>query len=133
MCALKSQLKLQRRPAQIATLLAPVASLGSINFDRPTTPDMVLVDDKRLSASLHLYQAEDGIRDLTVTGVQTCALPIFQAAGTEGFELFVLWTGCITDRVIELTKAHIPRQQSFRGEAGLHVKVLADALHHLNM
>src|SRR2546430_5116091 len=24
-----------------------------------------------------LIQAEDGIRDLTVTGVQTCALPIF--------------------------------------------------------
>src|SRR5438270_1803028 len=23
------------------------------------------------------YQAEDGIRDLTLTGVQTCALPIF--------------------------------------------------------
>src|SRR6266853_333028 len=23
------------------------------------------------------FQAEDGIRDLTVTGVQTCALPIF--------------------------------------------------------
>src|SRR5688572_32573572 len=27
------------------------------------------------------FQAEDGIRDLTVTGVQTCALPIFSAAG----------------------------------------------------
>src|SRR2546430_7568152 len=28
------------------------------------------------------FQAEDGIRDLTVTGVQTCALPIsFDAAG----------------------------------------------------
>src|SRR5256886_12560818 len=26
------------------------------------------------------FQAEDGIRDLTVTGVQTCALPIFQVA-----------------------------------------------------
>src|SRR5205085_4215019 len=26
------------------------------------------------------FQAEDGIRDLTVTGVQTCALPISQAA-----------------------------------------------------
>src|SRR2546430_3119109 len=26
------------------------------------------------------FQAEDGIRDLTVTGVQTCALPIFFAA-----------------------------------------------------
>src|SRR5256886_7508365 len=25
------------------------------------------------------FQAEDGIRDLTVTGVQTCALPIFKA------------------------------------------------------
>src|SRR2546427_10567558 len=27
------------------------------------------------------FQAEDGIRDLTVTGVQTCALPIFQKYG----------------------------------------------------
>src|SRR2546430_5705756 len=26
------------------------------------------------------FQAEDGIRDLTVTGVQTCALPIGEAA-----------------------------------------------------
>src|SRR2546427_10385237 len=28
------------------------------------------------------FQAEDGIRDLTVTGVQTCALPIYRALGT---------------------------------------------------
>src|SRR5256886_3418470 len=27
------------------------------------------------------FQAEDGIRDLTVTGVQTCALPIFIPGG----------------------------------------------------
>src|SRR6266567_5516874 len=27
------------------------------------------------------FQAEDGIRDLTVTGVQTCALPICAPAG----------------------------------------------------
>src|SRR2546430_5684981 len=27
---------------------------------------------------LFFFQAEDGIRDLTVTGVQTCALPIFR-------------------------------------------------------
>src|SRR2546430_9162332 len=27
--------------------------------------------------SVFFFQAEDGIRDLTVTGVQTCALPIF--------------------------------------------------------
>src|SRR2546427_3307381 len=30
------------------------------------------------------FQAEDGIRDLTVTGVQTCALPICQVAGKSG-------------------------------------------------
>src|SRR5688572_31217544 len=31
------------------------------------------------------FQAEDGIRDLTVTGVQTCALPISaRASGTMG-------------------------------------------------
>src|SRR2546430_7946888 len=28
------------------------------------------------------FQAEDGIRDLTVTGVQTCALPISLGCGT---------------------------------------------------
>src|SRR2546430_3054210 len=28
--------------------------------------------------SLFFFQAEDGIRDLTVTGVQTCALPIYR-------------------------------------------------------
>src|SRR2546430_12352346 len=30
------------------------------------------------------FQAEDGIRDLTVTGVQTCALPIWGAACVMG-------------------------------------------------
>src|SRR2546430_5605655 len=29
------------------------------------------------------FQAEDGIRDLTVTGVQTCALPIFNALAVD--------------------------------------------------
>src|SRR5688572_32203341 len=29
-------------------------------------------------AVVFFFQAEDGIRDLTVTGVQTCALPILQ-------------------------------------------------------
>src|SRR5256886_9647079 len=30
--------------------------------------------------SVLFLQAEDGIRDLTVTGVQTCALPIYRSA-----------------------------------------------------
>src|SRR5712675_2535392 len=37
------------------------------------------------------FQAEDGIRDVAVTGVQTCALPIFETALTKvGGELDVL-------------------------------------------
>src|SRR6266496_751732 len=32
------------------------------------------------------FQAEDGIRDLYVTGVQTCALPIFFGGDTDNFE-----------------------------------------------
>src|SRR5256886_7752578 len=35
------------------------------------------------------FQAEDGIRDLTVTGVQTCALPISFRFGDDGFGLAV--------------------------------------------
>src|SRR2546430_13335611 len=32
---------------------------------------------------IFFFQAEDGIRDLTVTGVQTCALPISVAQATD--------------------------------------------------
>src|SRR2546430_9488741 len=35
----------------------------------------------RLLFIFFFFQAEDGIRDLTVTGVQTCALPILHAIG----------------------------------------------------
>ena len=33
------------------------------------------------------FQAEDGIRDCIVTGVQTCALPIFFDGGEDGIDL----------------------------------------------
>src|SRR2546430_8901056 len=39
-------------------------------------------------AFLFFFQAEDGIRDLTVTGVQTCALPIWIAV-YKAFESYV--------------------------------------------
>src|SRR5256886_12673440 len=35
------------------------------------------------------FQAEDGIRDLTVTGVQTCALPIFPGRANRWLAPFV--------------------------------------------
>src|SRR5256886_8307680 len=38
---------------------------------------------------LFFFQAEDGIRDLTVTGVQTCALPIYSRSWSPGSTLFV--------------------------------------------
>src|SRR2546430_12264316 len=37
--------------------------------------------DGRLLYGFFFFQAEDGIRDLTVTGVQTCALPILGCDG----------------------------------------------------
>src|SRR5256886_10101122 len=40
-----------------------------------------LLDDAVSVAYSYFYQAEAGIRDLTVTGVQTCALPISAPAG----------------------------------------------------
>src|SRR3989337_4089044 len=36
----------------------------------------------RLSVFFFFFQAEDGIRDATVTGVQTCALPILELVQT---------------------------------------------------
>src|SRR6266487_769734 len=36
------------------------------------------------------FQAEDGIRDGRVTGVQTCALPILPRGGVEGRDLAAL-------------------------------------------
>src|SRR5256886_13272209 len=37
---------------------------------------------------LFFFQAEDGIRDLTVTGVQTCALPILPMHGVSFLSTF---------------------------------------------
>src|SRR2546429_5329074 len=38
----------------------------------------------RLQLLVFFFQAEDGIRDVAVTGVQTCALPIFSLARPTG-------------------------------------------------
>src|SRR5579862_2023832 len=40
-----------------------------------------------LTLSFFFFQAEDGIRDGTVTGVQTCALPICPGPGRAGVDL----------------------------------------------
>src|SRR2546429_2165259 len=40
------------------------------------------------------FQAEDGIRDVAVTGVQTCALPIYRQPATPGFVSSILHQRC---------------------------------------
>src|SRR2546430_12890791 len=59
------------------------------------------------------FQAEDGIRDLTVTGVQTCALPI-----SPGSVVFV-WDEYHTYRVIPLDgRPHVgPNVKLWMGDA----------------
>src|SRR2546430_10565893 len=71
------------------------------------------------------FQAEDGIRDLTVTGVQTCALPIFERVSaarlptevgefriagyrskTSGEEFVALYKGEMNPEVPTLARIH---------------------------
>src|SRR3989339_352942 len=40
------------------------------------SPEAIELADAYLNHNILFFQAEDGIRDLIVTGVQTCALPI---------------------------------------------------------
>src|SRR2546422_9695833 len=44
------------------------------------------------------FQAEDGIRDVAVTGVQTCALPIFTPAGVDWVLVATLPAGVTVTR-----------------------------------
>src|SRR6266496_446349 len=57
-----------RRPVGIG--IPSVAVLICFESSGDTTPT-------KSTSSFSFFQAEDGIRDLYVTGVQTCALPIF--------------------------------------------------------
>src|SRR5204862_4071850 len=66
-----------------------------------------------LSFSLFFCQAEDGIRDLYVTGVQTCALPIF------GHQVGLLVpVGDVTVQKVQRSLQVIRRDRRDRGGAG---------------
>lgn len=55
-----------------------------------------------------------------------------RAAGREGFELFVLWSGRVDGEVFEVRTPHVPRQTAYRRRGGLMVRVEGKALHELN-
>lgn len=54
-------------------------------------------------------------------------------AGSKGYEMFVLWSGCQRDRVFDIKTPHVPKQTSYRLESGLCVRVEGPELHRLNM
>src|SRR5207244_6718399 len=56
------------------------------------------------------FQAEDGIRDDLVTGVQTCALPIFTSVGLQ--EIFIR-----RDQVAAVPDLHVFQQQQQAGRS----------------
>src|SRR2546430_12985735 len=68
-------------------------NVGGTGIDQPSS---VVVSMRYV----FFFQAEDGIRDLTVTGVQTCALPICTApSGTPpGRCESAKWTSCWQER-----------------------------------
>src|SRR5437016_8103522 len=53
-------------------MLVPSTALCTFFFIRFLLPVLVFLSD-----IVFFFQAEDGIRDWSVTGVQTCALPIY--------------------------------------------------------
>src|SRR2546430_12844049 len=60
-----------------------------------------------IRVSFFFFQAEDGIRDLTVTGVQTCALPISRGAALAYCPSSNMFLGDGVTRVPELLRAGV--------------------------
>jgi hypothetical protein len=56
-----------------------------------------------------------------------------RGTGIEGYEAFVLWSGQQTDRLFTVHTAHVPRQNSYRLDTGLCVRVDGSELHRLNV
>src|SRR6266536_2694396 len=61
-----------------------------------TPPIQIIIDDPALKG-FFFFQAEDGIRDPLVTGVQTCALPISRRAG-QGTVLGCCFNALLSER-----------------------------------
>src|SRR5437764_5651479 len=80
----------------------------------------------------YFFQAEDGIRDTSVTGVQTCALPIlpagpvparvlwlFHAGGNRtGWQVFTATTTRPTERQLEFEEVDVRSEERRVGKEG---------------
>src|SRR5687768_17825636 len=56
------------------------------------------------------FQAEDGIRDVAVTGVQTCALPIFEIVPAHTLQT-ILWAEADRMRSLAINQDNLKNQQ----------------------
>lgn len=54
------------------------------------------------------------------------------AAGSKGFERFVLWSGNIEGSDFIVETVHVPEQEAYKFDTGLLVRIEGDALHRLN-
>src|SRR3989442_10614388 len=65
-------------------------------------------------SSLFFFQAEDGIRDADVTGVQTCALPIFMPRPDFPFPGY--WLGVDGKIQVHMAQGGVPNSDLYRSE-----------------
>src|SRR2546430_13620047 len=69
------------------------------------------------------FQAEDGIRDLTVTGVQTCALPISArtrfVAPVKFVAIETTWTPVLLMKSLTCVAGDIPKSSSSVPDSGM--------------
>src|SRR2546430_3451059 len=77
-------------------------------------------DDVRLVLVVFFFQAEDGIRDLTVTGVQTCALPISNVELPFRVERW-LCKLIVTPRVHGIHHSLVPEELNSNWSSGLTI------------
>src|SRR6266850_6249854 len=92
----------------------------------------ICLSDRRIIMFNFFFQAEDGIRDYKVTGVQTCALPIsgllttLQDHGRHGLQHLGLCPGGAMDPVaLALANALVGNEA---GEAALEITVIGPEL-----
>src|ERR1017187_7004642 len=82
---LPSALSKKKSPHTVVTFSPDALSVR--RFSMPGEPSTPQTSSDRSAIFL---QAEDGIRDTSVTGVQTCALPIYQDARGQEYTTFFL-------------------------------------------
>ena len=56
-----------------------------------------------------------------------------RSAGRRGYESFVLWSGTRDDDTFTVAEVHVPKQMSYKLDAGLCVHVDGSELHRLNV